>query len=157
MKVRIGQKTYLNWYILIFLGPQEKPHLVEIKFITFIDDYSRSCWIYLLSSRDKAFEAFKIFKILIKNQLNCTMKCLKTDNAAEFLSNNLEILSTNNGNEHGLSAAYCHFQNGVAERMNRAIIKMAPCMFAESNYQKILGRSNYYGKLLKKPTSEQSK
>ena len=40
-------------------------------FITFIDDCTRYCYLYLLRSKDETIEAFKDFKNEAENQLNC--------------------------------------------------------------------------------------
>jgi hypothetical protein len=37
--------------------------------LTFIDDASRFCHIYLLKSKDKALHYFKIYKARVENQL----------------------------------------------------------------------------------------
>ena len=37
-------------------------------YFTFIDDYSRNTWIYLLRNKSKVFEKFKELKALIGNQ-----------------------------------------------------------------------------------------
>ena len=37
-------------------------------FITFIDDYSRYMYLYLLCSKDEALSAFKVFKVEVENQ-----------------------------------------------------------------------------------------
>jgi len=34
-------------------------------FLTFIDDFSRKTWIYLLKSKDEVFHRFKIFKAFV--------------------------------------------------------------------------------------------
>ena len=39
-------------------------------FITFIDDCTRYCYVYLLRSKDEAIEAFMQYKNEVKNQLN---------------------------------------------------------------------------------------
>ena len=39
-------------------------------FITFIDDSSRLTYVYLLRHKDDAFNAFKIYKAEVENQLN---------------------------------------------------------------------------------------
>ena len=39
-------------------------------FITFIDDCTRYCYVYLLRSKDEAIEAFMQYKIEVENQLN---------------------------------------------------------------------------------------
>ena len=44
-------------------------------FITFIDDYSRYGYIYLMRRKSEYFEKFKVFKIKTKK---CHDKCIKT-------------------------------------------------------------------------------
>ena len=39
-------------------------------FITFINDCTRYCYMYLLRSKDEAIEAFMQYKNEVKNQLN---------------------------------------------------------------------------------------
>ena len=38
-------------------------------FITLIDDASRFCYVYLLQTKDEAFDYFKIYKTEVENQL----------------------------------------------------------------------------------------
>lgn len=39
-------------------------------FITFIDDCTRYCYVYLLKSKDKAIEVFRHYKLEVENQLS---------------------------------------------------------------------------------------
>nr|GEU73610.1 hypothetical protein [Tanacetum cinerariifolium] len=48
-------------------------------FITFIDDYSRYGYVYLLKHKHEVFETFKVFKNELKNQLGKTTKALRSD------------------------------------------------------------------------------
>jgi hypothetical protein len=43
-------------------------------FMTFIDDTSRFCYIYLLKSKDEALHFFKIYKAEVENQLERKIK-----------------------------------------------------------------------------------
>ena len=52
--------------------------------MTFIDDYSRFCYIYLLFTKDGALEKFKIFKTKVKLQLNEKIKRLRMDRSSEY-------------------------------------------------------------------------
>ena len=36
-------------------------------YASFIDDYSRKTWIYLMKKKDEVFERFKEFKALVEN------------------------------------------------------------------------------------------
>ena len=49
-------------------GPMQTPSIGKnFYFLTFIDDYSRMCWIYFLKTKDEAFTYFKEFKNNVKN------------------------------------------------------------------------------------------
>ena len=45
-------------------------------FITFIDDYSRYMYLYLLRSKDKALETFKVFKAEVETQCEKQIKSM---------------------------------------------------------------------------------
>ena len=55
-------------------------------YVTFIDDYSRKTWIYVLKAKDEVFRKFKEFKALIENHLERRIKILRTDNGEENTS-----------------------------------------------------------------------
>ena len=48
-------------------------------FLTFIDDFSRKTWIYLLKSKDEVFHCFKIFKALVGRQSDRLIKMVHSD------------------------------------------------------------------------------
>ena len=58
--------------------------------MTFIYDYSRKVWIYLLKKKDDVFNVFKQFRALVENSTSRTIKCLRTDNRGEFTSKEFE-------------------------------------------------------------------
>ena len=53
-------------------------------FITFIDDFSKYCKVFLLNSKDEALEVFKIYKAEVENQLGKKLKVLRSDRGGEF-------------------------------------------------------------------------
>ena len=48
-------------------------------FITFIDDYSRFGYVYLMKRKSKTFEKFKEFRAEIENQLGKCIKAIRSD------------------------------------------------------------------------------
>jgi hypothetical protein len=56
-------------------------------FIIFIDDFSRSTWLYLLKSIDEVFNYFQEFNNRIENQYNGKIKVFRSDNGTEFINN----------------------------------------------------------------------
>ncbi|KAK9062936.1 hypothetical protein SSX86_020126 [Deinandra increscens subsp. villosa] len=55
-------------------------------FVSFIDDYSRATWVYLLKSRSEVSSIFREFHSYVQNQFNTSIKTLRSDNAKEYLS-----------------------------------------------------------------------
>ena len=56
------------------------PSLGNKKYVvTFIDDSTRFCYVYLLHSKNEALEKFKIYKSEVELQLSIPVKCLRTD------------------------------------------------------------------------------
>ena len=54
-------------------------------FITFIDDYSRYGYVYLMQRKSETFEKFKEFRAEVENQLGKTLKALRSDRGGEYL------------------------------------------------------------------------
>ena len=53
-------------------------------FITFIDDSTRYCHVYLLQSKDTALDAFKVYKNEVENQLSKKIKSVRSDRGGEY-------------------------------------------------------------------------
>jgi transposase InsO family protein len=105
----------------------------KVYFITFIDDYSRYGYVYLLKHKPEAFDAFKIFKTEVKNQLNKTIKVLRTSRVGEYTSEILNDFYRKHGIIHQYTMLYTLQQNGVAERRNRTLMDMVRSMMAYSD------------------------
>lgn len=56
-------------------------------FLLLVDDFSRVMWVYMLSSKNEAFGAFKKFRILVDKECGEKLKTFRTDRGGEFLSN----------------------------------------------------------------------
>ncbi|GKB56033.1 zinc finger, CCHC-type containing protein [Tanacetum coccineum] len=58
-------------------------------FVTFIDDASRFCYVYLLHSKDEALDKFKVFKTEVELQQGSLIKRFRTDKGVimEYLVN----------------------------------------------------------------------
>ena len=63
-----------------------------VYFITFIDDYIRFGFIYLISNKSENLECFKRYLNLIENQLDKKVKALRTDRGCEYLSEQFKLL-----------------------------------------------------------------
>lgn len=105
-------------------------------FVTFIDDFSRKVFVYLMKNKSDVFDIFKEFKATVENQLNLSIKTLRTDNGTEYLSNQFKTYLSRNGIAHQMSTPYTPQQNGMAERMNRTLMERARCMLINAKLQK---------------------
>ncbi|GJW22298.1 zinc finger, CCHC-type containing protein [Tanacetum coccineum] len=54
-------------------------------FVTFIDDDSRFCYVYLLHSMDEALDNFKVFKTEVELQQGSLIKRFRTDSGGEYM------------------------------------------------------------------------
>ena len=52
-------------------------------FVTFIDDYSRKLWTYLIKKKSEVIEVFAKFKSMVKRQNGRKLKVLRTDGGEE--------------------------------------------------------------------------
>jgi len=55
--------------------------------MTFIDNYTRMCWVFLLRERYQAFETFNNFYVWINNEGQTQIGSLPSDNGGEYTSN----------------------------------------------------------------------
>ena len=53
-------------------------------FVTFIDDRSRFCYVYLISSKDETMDMFKTYRAEVENQLSRTIKRVRSDRGGEY-------------------------------------------------------------------------
>ena len=100
-------------------------------FITFIDDCTRYCYVYLMRSKDEAVEKFALYKTEVENQLNKKIKILRSDRGGEYEAPFAQICAEN-GIIHQTTAPYSPEQNGVAERKNRTLKEMMNAMLISS-------------------------
>ncbi|GJX47833.1 zinc finger, CCHC-type containing protein [Tanacetum coccineum] len=95
--------------------------------ITFIDDASRFCYVYLLHAKDEALDKFRIYKTEVELQQNDLTKTLRTDRGGEYYD---PVFFQYVGIIHETTAPYTPQQNGVAERKNRALKEMVNSMLS---------------------------
>lgn len=115
-------------------GPMENKSIGGARyFMTFIDDFSRKCFVYFLKSKKEAFTTFIEFKTWIEKQSERKIKVLRSDNGTEYCSGEFIKFYKQNGIEHQLTNVYTPQQNGTAERMNRTIVERSKCMLIDAN------------------------
>lgn len=93
-------------------------------FITFVDEFSRKIWLFLLKAKNEAFNVFKKFRVLAEKQSGRTLKILRTDGGGEYTSKEFDIYCESNGIIHEVTAPYTPQHNGPAERRNMTLLDM---------------------------------
>ena len=89
--------------------------------LTFIDDFSRYCWVHFLKHKSEVFGLFKVFKALVENQCGRKLKVLRSDNGVEYVKSKFINYCVDAGIQMQHSIPYTPQQNGVAERKNRSL------------------------------------
>ena len=75
-------------------------------FITFIDDYSRFTYVYLMNGKDEAFNIFKYYKSEVENQKEKKIKIFRNDRGGEYFPNEFTNYCEEHGIIHQTSAPY---------------------------------------------------
>ena len=117
-------------------------------FITFINDFSRYGYLYLIHEKSQSLEVFKSFKVEVENQLNKRIKNVRSDRGGEYYGKYDGSGEQRPGpfakflEECGIIPQYTMpgspSMNGVAERRNRKLKDMVRSMISHSNLPKSL-------------------
>ena len=92
-------------------------------FVPFVDDYSRTIWLYLMKNRFELFSHFRAFCAKIHTQFHVSVQHLRSDNAKEYVSKQFQSFMLQNGILHQPSSIDTPVQNGVVERKNRHLLE----------------------------------
>ncbi|MCO5551719.1 hypothetical protein L7F22_005223 [Adiantum nelumboides] len=110
-------------------GPMRTPSVGNsLYFVTFIDDFSRFCWVYPLKAKSDVFAVFQHYVSMVENETGCKVQTLRTDRGGEYMSGAFKDFLGKKGIKHQCTMPYTPQQNGVAERKNRSLMEMARCM-----------------------------
>ncbi|MCO5606361.1 hypothetical protein L7F22_060549 [Adiantum nelumboides] len=110
-------------------GPMRTPSVANnLYFVTFIDDFSRFCWVYPLKAKSDVFGIFQHYVSMVENETGCKVQTLRTDRGGEYMSGAFKDFLGKKGIKHQCTMPYTPQQNGVAEWKNRSLMEMARCM-----------------------------
>lgn len=104
-------------------------------FVSFIDDFFRKLWVYLIKRKSEVLEVFQNFKTMVERSSGQLIKVLRTDGGGEYTSRVFERLCEKEGIEHQVTLPYTPQHNRIAERKNRTIMNMVCSML---NAKKLL-------------------
>ena len=107
-------------------GPTSVDSLGGAKyFLTFTDDYSRFCHVYMPQRKSDVFQKFKEYEVDVSNFTGRRIKALRADNGGEYTSVQYEAYLKSKGIRHETTTPFTPQQNGVSERLNRNLQEMA--------------------------------
>jgi transposase InsO family protein len=107
-------------------------------FVSFVDDFSRKMWTYLISKKSEVLSVFKKFKLAVERKSEHKLKTLRTDGGGEYVSHDFAVFCDSEGITHEVIPPYTPQQNGSAERRNRTIMNMVRCMLKGKHLPKEL-------------------
>jgi hypothetical protein len=105
-------------------------------FITFTDESTIFCYVYLLKSKDEALHYFKTYKAEVENQPERKIKWLRSDRGGEYFSADFSDFCVEHGIIHESTPPYSPQSNGVAERKNRTLTDLVNAMLETSGLSK---------------------
>lgn len=100
-------------------------------YVSFIDDYSKFTWIYLLKNKSDVFQKFHDFQNLVERMFNKKILSIQSDWGGEYRK--LNSFFERIGISHHVSCPYAHQQNGSAERKHRHIVEIGLCLLAHAS------------------------
>ena len=108
------------------MGPFPVPSLGGSRFaLVMMDDFSGLVHVTCLASKGDVTRTMKSVLTRWQNQLDMTVKCIRTDNGSEFVNTVMTAFCEALGIKHETSAPYTPEQNGKAERVNRTLMNIA--------------------------------
>uniref|UniRef100_A0AAV1T8D3 Uncharacterized protein n=1 Tax=Peronospora matthiolae TaxID=2874970 RepID=A0AAV1T8D3_9STRA len=118
-------------------GPMKTPTFSGKRyFVTFIDEYSHYCVVYLLQNKSEVATKFAQFVALAETQTGKRVKTLRSDNGGEYTSRTMSKFCADHGIMQKFTPPYTPQLNGVAERMNRTLVESARCMMEHAELSK---------------------
>ncbi|KAH9771353.1 Integrase catalytic domain-containing protein [Citrus sinensis] len=105
-------------------------------FITFVDDYSRKVWVYLMKNKNEVLGIFLKWKKMVETQTGRKIKRLRSDNGGEYKNDQFLQICQDEGIVRHFTVRDTPQQNGVAKRMNRTILEKVRCMLSNAGLNK---------------------
>jgi hypothetical protein len=128
---RPGEIIHFDVGIINTITPWGNEH-----YLLFVDDYSRYNTLYPIKKKSDCQELIKGHIKLLMNKFSIAPLIVRSDNAKEFFTNDLNEFLLQNGITHQSSCDYTHEQVGVVERMNSTISNSGNSLLTESGFPK---------------------
>ena len=126
--------SFLQFFLCFLQSPSRSTSTLRFRyFVTFIDDYCRCTWLFLMKTRVELFSIFQKFHAEICTQFNTYICILRSDNAKEYFSTPFSSFMSSHGILHQSSYAYTLQQNEVAECKNRYLVETTHTLVLRHN------------------------
>jgi hypothetical protein len=104
-----------KWYVLVVM-----------------DDYSRYAWVFFLDEKGETFGFVRDLVLGLRNERHGdAIREIRSDNGSKFRNSRFKTFCHDLGLEHQFSSPYTPPQNGIVERKNRTLCKMARMILDE--------------------------
>jgi histone deacetylase 1/2 len=100
-------------------------------YVSFIDDFSKFTWVYLLKHKSEVFSKFREFQTLVEHSFNTKIKAMQTDWGGEY--QRLNSFFSQIGIAHLFSCPHTHQQNGSAERKHQHIVEIGLALLSHAS------------------------
>jgi hypothetical protein len=119
---------------LVFLdvwGPAPDSINKNKYYVSFLDDFSKFTWIYLLKKKSNVFQRFHDFQNHVERLFDKKIITMQTDWGGEYKK--LSSFFQRVGITHHVSCPHAHQQNGSAERKHRHIVEVGLSLLAQAS------------------------
>jgi histone deacetylase 1/2 len=100
-------------------------------YVSFINDFSKLTWIYLLKKKSDVFQRFHDFQNHVERLFDKKIITMQTDWGGEYQK--LNSFFQHVGITHHVSCPHAHQQNGSAERKHRHIMEVGLSLLAQAS------------------------
>ena len=100
-------------------------------YVSFIDDFGKFTWIYLLRHKSEVFQKFHDFQSMVERQFNKKILAIQTDWGGEYKK--LNAFFQHIGISQLVSCPYAHQQNGSVEHKHRHIVEVGLSLLAHAS------------------------
>src|SRR6185312_7220264 len=99
-------------------------------YVSFIDDFSKYSWVYLLKKKSDVFQVFHDFQNFVERKFSRKIISIQSDWGGEY--ERLNSFFQKIGISHRVSCPHAHQQNGAAERKHRHIVEVGLALVANA-------------------------
>jgi histone deacetylase 1/2 len=100
-------------------------------YVSFIDDYSKYTWIYLIKKKSDVFQVFHDFQKLVERKFDRKIISVQSDWGGEY--EKLNSFFKQIGIYHHISCPHAHQQNGSVERKHCHIVEVGLALLANAS------------------------